>query len=132
MNEFEKILKQKLQNSKPQVQQERLDLNESCIHSLHLHWQKPLRKNFYDLAVVEEQTCPLPEWVESLSPIAKEAYRFFFERGEEPRLKAKDIKLCFHNLAIRLHPDQGGSHHDFILLNQNYEILLSMVEKEAA
>jgi hypothetical protein len=46
-------------------------------------------------------------------------------RRDPTEENAKDAKRAFRFLALRLHPDQGGTHNDFIKLRAAYDRALA-------
>lgn len=66
---------------------------------------------------------PLPP--HKLNIFQSAAAGFFREKGQElsPRFSARELKSAFRRLAMRLHPDHGGSTQSFLDLQESFKIL---------
>ncbi len=60
------------------------------------------------------------------------ALNFFSENGfpMETPFTVEDIRLAKKKLSQVFHPDIGGSHHEILELNKNFEVLIRFVQSE--
>jgi Tfp pilus assembly protein PilF len=47
--------------------------------------------------------------------------------GLTANARKTDVKRAYHELALKLHPDKGGSHEEFLKLQENYERAMEAV-----
>lgn len=133
----EKLTEELTRNIRKDLQKNLFSERKTAISESHFATEHQLlgqidaqifQRNFSQSRYQIFQKKPQPRPAHALSPEQRQAWNVFFEKGIPlaDNFSLAELKTAFRKLAIRHHPDQGGTTETFLQIHAAHLKLLAL------